>query len=59
MASLGRFERPTNCLEGSRSVQLSYRDGSTIHQKFSMSWKARSTLAQVALIGIHGILANR
>jgi hypothetical protein len=26
VASLGRFERPTNCLEGSRSVQLSYRD---------------------------------
>jgi hypothetical protein len=27
MASLVRLERTTNCLEGSRSIQLSYRDG--------------------------------
>ena len=26
MVSQGRFERPTRCLEGSRSIQLSYWD---------------------------------
>ena len=75
MASLVRFERTTNCLEGSRSVRLSYRDKSNTHQKFSMSWKARSTpgavlpsvhrcprssaFAEVALACFHGILSYR
>jgi len=26
VVSQGRFERPTRCLEGSRSIQLSYWD---------------------------------
>ncbi len=29
IASLERFERSTRCLEGSRSIQLSYRDKMT------------------------------
>jgi hypothetical protein len=30
LASLERFERSTRCLEGSRSIQLSYRDKLTL-----------------------------
>ena len=30
VASLERFERSTRCLEGSRSIQLSYRDSLTL-----------------------------
>ena len=35
MASLERFERSTRCLEGSRSVQLSYRDTPKTPEKFT------------------------
>ncbi len=30
LASLAGFEPTTRCLEGSRSIQLSYRDKSTV-----------------------------
>ena len=44
MASLERFERSTRCLEGSRSVHLSYRDIFNL-LKFNTELKVRSRLA--------------
>jgi hypothetical protein len=44
MASLEGFEPTTRCLEGSRSVHLSYRDIYNL-LKFSTGLKARSRLA--------------
>jgi hypothetical protein len=44
MASLVRFELTTRCLEGSRSVHLSYRDTFNLLQ-FITGLKVRSRLA--------------
>ena len=43
LASLAGFEPATRCLEGSRSVQLSYRDDSTRRSQFSNPHLGRST----------------
>ncbi len=40
-ASLARFERATSCLEGSCSIQLSYRDQSSTHNLTSREYKVK------------------
>ena len=61
MASLERFERSTNCLEGSRSVLLSYRDisntlkfydnmnSNTSHCPASVDWLSSSSTVTVTV----------
>ncbi len=39
--SLARFERATSCLEGSCSIQLSYRDQSSTHNLTSREYKVK------------------
>ena len=41
MASLAGFEPATRCLEGSRSVQLSYRDASCMGLFISVAMRVR------------------
>ncbi len=47
--SLARFERATSCLEGSCSIQLSYRDQSSTHNLTSREYKVKAIMDSSAV----------
>ena len=53
VASLERFERSTRCLEGSRSIQLSYWDASFTHKFYDKSNGKTS-----CVVTVFGIVKN-